>query len=74
MLSGVRSPWHAGIGEATVKLLVARGARVIIADIAEEAGTKLAESLQGKAAFCRCDVTCEYYIVHVSFPKIHDHC
>ena len=54
----IRGAARAGIGEATVTRLVAQGARVIIADIAEGQGLKLAESLHGNAAFCRCDVAC----------------
>ncbi|KAH9288870.1 hypothetical protein KI387_032987, partial [Taxus chinensis] len=48
-----------GIGEATVVLFVRHGAKVIIADIAAEAGIKLAESLSPSATFIHCDVTKE---------------
>ena len=48
-----------GIGAATVKLFVAEGARVIIADAQEEKGSKLAAALGEDAAFRRVDVTRE---------------
>jgi NAD(P)-dependent dehydrogenase (short-subunit alcohol dehydrogenase family) len=45
-----------GIGRATLELFVREGARVVAADIAEEAGKALAESFNGKVVFQRCDV------------------
>lgn len=48
-----------GIGAATVKLFVEEGARVVIADIDEENGNALAESLGGRAVFQKADVTKE---------------
>jgi len=48
-----------GLGEATVRRLVADGARVVIADLAEERGEKLAADLGGDAVFVRTDVTDE---------------
>ena len=45
-----------GIGRATVELFVAEGARVVIADLDEPAGTELASGLGGWAAFVRTDV------------------
>ena len=48
-----------GIGRATVELFAAEGARVVIADIQEEAGTALATQLGGDVAFVRTDVTQE---------------
>ena len=47
----------AGIGEATVRKLVASGCKVVIADVSAEKGEALAAELRGEAAFCRCDVT-----------------
>jgi len=49
----------AGIGEAIVRLFTKQGARVIIADIADEAGKSLAESLAPPATYLHCDVTKE---------------
>nr|ABK26305.1 unknown [Picea sitchensis] len=49
----------AGIGEAIVRLFTKHGAKVIIADIADEAGRKLAESLSPQATYVHCDVTKE---------------
>ncbi|WP_348674590.1 glucose 1-dehydrogenase [uncultured Abyssibacter sp.] len=45
-----------GIGAATVELFVAEGARVVIADVAEEAGEALAQKLGDAAVFRRVDV------------------
>jgi 3alpha(or 20beta)-hydroxysteroid dehydrogenase len=48
-----------GIGAATCQRLVAEGARVVIADINETAGNKLAGELGDTVAqFHRLDVTC----------------
>ena len=54
-LSGSAS---AGIGEATVRKLVASGCKVVIADVSIDRGEALANDLGSDAAFCRCDVTC----------------
>jgi NAD(P)-dependent dehydrogenase (short-subunit alcohol dehydrogenase family) len=48
-----------GLGEATARLLVAEGGRVVIADYGEERGRKVADSLGDAALFARCDVTVE---------------
>ena len=48
-----------GMGEATVRLFVEHGARVVIGDIAEEQGMALARELGDAAVFCRMDVTTE---------------
>ncbi|XP_057846606.1 borneol dehydrogenase, mitochondrial-like [Cryptomeria japonica] len=48
-----------GIGEAAVRLFANHGAKVIIADIADDAGVKLAESLSPWATYIHCDVTKE---------------
>ncbi|GLJ33736.1 hypothetical protein SUGI_0678240 [Cryptomeria japonica] len=48
-----------GIGEATVRLFANHGAKVIIADIADEAGIKLAEFLSPWATYIHCDVSKE---------------
>lgn len=49
-----------GIGAAAARLLGSEGAHVMLADIAEEAGESVAQSIRdagGDAAFVRCDVT-----------------
>lgn len=46
-----------GMGEATVRLFVEQGARVVIGDIAEAAGQALADQLGDAVLFCRMDVT-----------------
>ncbi|MFC4259777.1 SDR family oxidoreductase [Marinobacter lacisalsi] len=50
----------AGIGEATARAFAAAGASVMMADINQEAGARVAAAINeagGKAAFVRCDVT-----------------
>ncbi|GLJ33430.1 hypothetical protein SUGI_0672720 [Cryptomeria japonica] len=49
----------AGIGEATVRLFANHGAKVIIADIADDAGMKVAQSLSPWATYIHCDVSKE---------------
>lgn len=44
-----------GIGAASARLLAARGARVVIADLQEDKGKALADEIGG--AFCKVDVT-----------------
>jgi NAD(P)-dependent dehydrogenase (short-subunit alcohol dehydrogenase family) len=48
-----------GIGEATVRLFVAEGASVAIADIQDERGRRLAAELGDRAAYVRTDVSRE---------------
>jgi len=48
-----------GIGAATVRLFASEGARVLVADMQEDRGKQLAESLGGAVAFRRVDVTRE---------------
>jgi NAD(P)-dependent dehydrogenase (short-subunit alcohol dehydrogenase family) len=48
-----------GIGAATVRRFVEEGAQVVIADVQDEAGEKLAAELGESALFVRCDVTRE---------------
>jgi NAD(P)-dependent dehydrogenase (short-subunit alcohol dehydrogenase family) len=48
-----------GIGAASVRLFVAEGARVLIADLQEERGMQLAEQLGDAAAYRRVDVSRE---------------
>jgi len=48
-----------GFGEATVRRLVAAGAKVVIADMAEDRGKALADDLGDGARFVRTDVTSE---------------
>ncbi|MFF7944664.1 SDR family NAD(P)-dependent oxidoreductase [Nocardia gamkensis] len=46
-----------GFGEATVRHLVAKGAHVVIADLDQDRGTRLAGALGERARFVRTDVT-----------------
>ena len=48
-----------GIGEATVRLFVKHGAKVVIADIEDTIGTLLANTLSPSATYVHCDVTLE---------------
>ena len=48
-----------GIGEATVRALVAEGASVVIADLQQDLGEALATELGAKTLFCPTDVTSE---------------
>ena len=48
-----------GMGEATVEMYVAQGARVMIAGRREDAGSAIVERLGADAAFTRTDVTRE---------------
>jgi NAD(P)-dependent dehydrogenase (short-subunit alcohol dehydrogenase family) len=57
--SSLVSGGASGLGEATARELVARGARVLIADVNEEKGAALAAELGDDARFAKCDVTDE---------------
>jgi NAD(P)-dependent dehydrogenase (short-subunit alcohol dehydrogenase family) len=46
-----------GIGQATAEMLVAEGARVVVADVDSEGGEELAARLGQSAAFCQTDVS-----------------
>jgi NAD(P)-dependent dehydrogenase (short-subunit alcohol dehydrogenase family) len=48
-----------GLGEATARMLVAGGARVLVADVNEAAGERLAAEIGPNARFARVDVTDE---------------
>ena len=48
-----------GLGEATARQMIAEGAFVLLADIADDKGQALAETLGERASFVHCDVTAE---------------
>ena len=48
-----------GLGHAVARHLVAAGGKVVILDVQEEPGRKVAAALGGNASFVRCDVTSE---------------
>lgn len=52
-----------GLGEATARALVARGAKVGILDLSASPGAQVAESLGNDALFCEADVTSEDQVV-----------
>lgn len=53
-----------GLGEAVVRALVARGVRVVIADVARERGEVLAHELGAEVVFAPCDVREEDEVQH----------
>ena len=57
--SALVSGGASGLGAATVRMLVAAGARVMIADVNEQVGKALAQELDGNASFVKMDVTNE---------------
>src|SRR3954452_21656670 len=58
-VAAVVSGGASGLGEATTRALVARGAAVTILDLQEERGKALAAELGGHTTFVRTDVTDE---------------
>lgn len=48
-----------GLGEATARMLVTQGARVVLADLNQQAGDSLVQALGQGARFCQTDVTDE---------------
>ena len=48
-----------GLGEATARMLVASGARVVVADVNEASGMRVVSELGSRAQFARVDVTDE---------------
>lgn len=55
--SALVSGGASGLGAATVRMLAAQGAKVIIADLNEKAGQELARELGSAVAFVKADVT-----------------
>lgn len=55
-ISAIVTGGTGGLGEASVRRLVAEGASVVIADLDEERGKKLAADVDGEARFVRADV------------------
>jgi len=48
-----------GLGEGTCRVFAEQGANVVVADINEEGGNRLADELGSQAVFCKCDVADE---------------
>jgi NAD(P)-dependent dehydrogenase (short-subunit alcohol dehydrogenase family) len=55
--SALVSGGASGLGAATVRMLVAKGAKVVILDVNEKVGQALAQELGGAVAFVKTDVT-----------------
>ena len=53
-----------GLGEATARMLVQSGARVVVADVNDASGARLVAELGGRARFARVDVTDESSVRH----------
>src|SRR6516162_1401319 len=51
-----------GIGEATVRLFVEEGASVMVADIQDDRGKRLADELSARAAYVHTDVSQEAHV------------
>ncbi len=56
---GVVTGGASGLGEATARLMVAEGGKVVVADLLDERGQAVADSLGAAATFVHCDVTDE---------------
>ncbi|MFM8662637.1 MAG: SDR family NAD(P)-dependent oxidoreductase, partial [Acidimicrobiaceae bacterium] len=54
-VSAIVTGGASGIGAAVARMLAARGAKVVVADLQEEKGNALAKEIGG--AFCKVDVT-----------------
>ncbi|MGA0271315.1 MAG: SDR family NAD(P)-dependent oxidoreductase, partial [Ilumatobacteraceae bacterium] len=54
-VSAIVTGGASGIGAAAARQLAAKGAKVVVADLQEEAGRAVADEIGG--AFCRVDVT-----------------
>jgi NAD(P)-dependent dehydrogenase (short-subunit alcohol dehydrogenase family) len=62
-----------GLGEATARLMVREGAHVLLADIADDRGRTLAESLGERAEYVHCDVTAEDDIAGIVDRAVRQH-
>jgi NAD(P)-dependent dehydrogenase (short-subunit alcohol dehydrogenase family) len=51
-----------GLGEATVRLFVSLGIRVVIVDLNQERGTSLETELEGRAVFVKSDVSNQQHV------------
>ena len=56
---GVVTGGASGLGEATARLMVAEGGKVVVADILDDRGRDVAASLGDAATYVHCDVTDE---------------
>jgi NAD(P)-dependent dehydrogenase (short-subunit alcohol dehydrogenase family) len=62
-----------GLGEATARLMAAEGATVVLADIDDERGAKIAAEIGTGAEFVHCDVTVEAQVAAVVDHMIDHH-
>jgi len=58
-----------GLGEQTVRRLVAAGAKVVIADLASEKAESLAEELGSSAEFVETDATSEADVLRAQMAR-----
>uniref|UniRef100_A0A9I9CWC6 Tropinone reductase-like 1 n=2 Tax=Cucumis melo TaxID=3656 RepID=A0A9I9CWC6_CUCME len=62
-----------GIGASTVRIFHENGAKVIIADIQDEVGQKLADKLGEDVSYIHCDVTQEDNVAKLVDTTVHRH-
>jgi NAD(P)-dependent dehydrogenase (short-subunit alcohol dehydrogenase family) len=71
--SALVSGGASGLGAATVRMLVAAGARVVIADLNEQVGQSLAQELGDAASFTKMDVTREAEVQNAVDEAVNRH-
>ena len=62
-----------GLGEATARLMAAEGARVVLTDIQDDRGARLAAELGNGARYVHCDVTSEAEVSGVVDTAVREH-
>ncbi len=62
-----------GLGAATVRMLAANGAKVVIADVNEKGGNDLAQELGGSVKFVKTDVTDDAQIAAAVEAAVNQH-
>ena len=59
-----------GIGKATSRLFIEEGAKVVMADITDEKGKKIADDLGVNAEYVHTDVSNESEIIHTIHSSV----
>src|SRR5215468_2915674 len=62
-----------GLGAATVRMLTAKGAKVVIADVNEKGGNDLAQELGASVKFAKTDVTDDAQIAAAVAMAVQQH-